>query len=106
MAASRAISVSYSNENNAYSIAPTPSSGALVATLPHDMRAAADAIWSKFEGRTAKQLELVSTILFVADEEEIELTGPDMTERVKALKPKYSISEIRTAQAELSSIST
>lgn len=102
LAATRAIDVAY--DGDAYSITATASSEALARSLPKGVRDTADKIWSKFAGRTAKQLELISTILFVTDEETIALNSNVMTDRVRALKPKYSISEVRAAQSELSSL--
>jgi uncharacterized protein YwgA len=98
------LDITYNSSDNAYSIRSTPAASALVAALPNDIRSVADNVWDRFSGRTAKQLELTSTILFVHDEESIAPNANEMTERVKALKPKYSIADIKQSQSEVAAL--
>ncbi|RUT34985.1 hypothetical protein EMQ25_03250 [Arsenicitalea aurantiaca] len=98
------IDVKYNAYDNSYSIKSTDNSAALIENLRHDIRSEADRVWNKFSGKTASELELLSTILFVHDEENIPITHPDMTTRVKLLKPKYSNSHISLAQGQLDEI--
>ena len=100
----KAINVRYNSADNAYSITATPMTHAIAQTLSPALIAEADRVWGLFSGRTAKELELISTALFVSDEEGLPMASSDMTSRIQALKPKYSVSEVMAAQAELASI--
>lgn len=104
LAAGGVISVTYDSSDNAYSITATQKTTNLVRELPSSARDIADQVWMRFSGRTAKQLELISTILFVHDEEGLKINSDAMTDRVKALKPKYTTEEVKKSQDELSSI--
>lgn len=95
------INVKYNSTDNAYSITATPTTHTVAQALPHKLMAEADRIWAIFSGRTAKELELISTALFVSDEEGLPMAGPEMTSRIQSLKPKYSLAEIKAAQTEL-----
>lgn len=99
-----AIIVRYNSFDNAYSITPSPTTNLVAQGLPPALKEAADRIWEKFSGRTAKELELISTALFVSDEEGLSMKSPNMTSRIEALKPKYSVAEIKAAQAELAAL--
>jgi uncharacterized protein len=100
----KAISVRYNSTDNAYSITATPTTHTIAQALPAALAAEANRIWAIFSGRTAKELELISTALFVSDEEGLPMASTDMTSRIQALKPKYSTAEIRAAQTELAAL--
>jgi len=101
LGAAKAINVQYNAADNAYSITSSETTNAVAQALSPAIKVEADRIWSIFSGRTAKQLELISTALFVSDEEGLSMTSSEMTSRIQALKPKYSANEIRAAQTEL-----
>lgn len=100
----RILNVSYNSFDNSYSISATEKAADVVRNLPADIRQEADRIWAIFSGRTAKDLELTSTILFLHDDEGIDVGGQAMIERVQSLKPKYSEAEIKTAQKEVATL--
>lgn len=100
----KAIDIQYNSADNAYSITSSPITDVVASALPPALKMEADRVWSLFAGRTAKQLELISTALFVSDEENLDMTSTAMTSRIQALKPKYSVNEIKAAQTELSSL--
>lgn len=60
LASSNALAISY--DGDAYSITATRLSESLAQSLSSGVKKTADQIWEKFSGRSAKQLELISTI--------------------------------------------
>ena len=85
------IDVSYDGWANAYSITPSANFENNKRFVPafYNERLCEDAF-----GRTAKELELISTIMFVCDEENIS-DQKKIVERVLELKPKFSEAEVK-----------
>lgn len=99
------VNVSYNGNDNSYSIVPTARSNSFVqAHLSDEERNEVRSIWDNFKGKSARQLELMSTILFIVDEERIGGKSDRMTKRVLELKPKYTALEVKAAQRELASL--
>jgi hypothetical protein len=85
------IDVSYDATVNAYSIEPSKNFEANRRFVPnfYDAGKCRDVL-----ARSAKELELITTIMFVCDEENI--SGEhEIIQRVHDLKPKFSHDEIR-----------
>jgi uncharacterized protein YwgA len=94
------------NEANYYLIAPGPKTGEMIAhgrAFLERNRRAIDRVIRTFGGRTAKGLELVSTIVFLRAHDRPETFADDakLVARVKGLKPTYSEPEIRAAIGEV-----
>jgi uncharacterized protein YwgA len=99
------VRISYNSFENSYSIGSTEKSKAFVEKfLSDDQRKQMASVWRKFSGRTARELELISTILFISQDEGAGLNSAGMRIRVKELKPKYDVSEIVAAQRELAAL--
>ncbi|TPI13567.1 hypothetical protein [Mesorhizobium sp. B4-1-1] len=99
------VKVSYNSQENSYSVTETGRTEAFVAAnLPLVERRSIDKVWDRFSGKSAKELELISTILFLYDEEGLSGESAEMRQRVLELKPKYTSSEVKRAQSELSDL--
>lgn len=85
------IDVSYDAWANAYSITPSTSFDENKRFVPefYSYRLCEDAL-----GRTAKELELITTIMFVCEEEKIS-DQRKIIERVLELKPKFTEAEVK-----------
>ena len=99
------INISFNSSENSYSIEPSSRTASFVEKyLPEaDKNSCLDA-WRNFSGRSGRELELISTVLFLYDEELIPVPTPSMTDRVLELKPKYSKKEVDECQRELCSL--
>lgn len=99
------IDISYNSTENSYSIKPTSESSLFfVKHLSDDDRKEAEEIWNEFSGKSARDLELISTILFLYDEESLRATDSQMTDRVLELKPKYTKTEVLSCQKALAKL--
>jgi uncharacterized protein YwgA len=85
------INVSYDEVTNAYSIRPSANFESNEQFVPSYYKA--ETCKDVF-GRSAKELELITTIMFVCDEEKIS-DRKEILKRVRELKPKFSESEIK-----------
>lgn len=85
------VTVDYDEANNAYSIRPGSNYGENKQFLPsfYKVENLKDVL-----GRSAKELELITTIMFVCDEERIS-NRDEIVKRVMELKPKFTESEVR-----------
>lgn len=85
------IDVSYDAENNAYSIKPSANFETNRQFVPsfYDANKCRDVL-----ARSAKELELITTIMFVCDEENVS-DEHEIIGRVHDLKPKFSLDEIK-----------
>jgi uncharacterized protein YwgA len=99
------IVVSYSADENAYSITSGDGKDWVLnqgAEFLKRSREAIDRVVSQFGERLAKDLELVSTIVYLRRHAPELLKADDLLiERVKALKPKYSDFQIKNAIQEI-----
>lgn len=100
------VTVTYNETDNYYLISPGPKTEEMIArgaAFLERNRAAIERVLGTFGGRTAKGLELVSTIVFLRAHDQPEIFADDakLIPRVKGLKPKYSEAEIRKAIGEV-----
>ena len=99
------IKISYEPSENSYSI--TAGKGAAEYIRKHVPQADLNyvsSVWKDFSGKSAKELELLSTVLFLYDEEHLGAMSEEMSNRVLELKPKYTLPEVRGAQRFLSNL--
>ncbi len=98
--------VSYNATDNYYAIEATPETEGVIARGQEFIdrhRTRIDRVLDRFGGRTAKDLELVSTIVYLRRHAPAGIFDDDakLIERVRNLKPKYSDAEITTAIREV-----
>jgi uncharacterized protein YwgA len=85
------ISVDYLGPDQGYQIQPTN------AAPPVASKSSIETLMNNFGSMNARELELRSTLLFLSRE----FQDARLLERLRELKPKYSLSEVQAAIAEL-----
>ncbi len=85
------IDVSYDDRANAFSVKPSANFEDNKQFVPefYDSRVFVDVV-----GKTAKELELITTVMFVCDEEKVSDRN-EIIKRVRELKPKFNSHEIK-----------
>ena len=89
------VSVAYLGEDQGYAIEPTPSIG--VSQLKPEAIRKIEILVRDFGGMNARELELRSTLLYLANE----LAGRQLVDRLRELKPKYSDTETISALKQM-----
>lgn len=95
------IVIDYDQDSNAYSIGPGDKADKIRQrghSFLDSHEDAIDKIVTFAKGKTARTLELVSTIIFVAMNEKLHTQNmeAELIERVRALKPQFSDTEIKS----------
>lgn len=99
------INVSYNQQENSYSVTSTNRADEFIeSNLKGEEKIEILNTWKSFSGKSARDLELLSTILYVFDDECLDVNSKNMTDRVKQLKPKYSDHDIVKSQEMISTI--
>jgi uncharacterized protein len=100
------VSITYSPSDNAYNIAQGEKTDELKSrSVAYLQKASAgiEKLVRCFGGRYAKDLELISTIVFLNrnDQQISAINEAAVVRKVLELKPKYSVDQVRNALAEL-----
>jgi uncharacterized protein YwgA len=96
------VQIDYEPAINMYGISPGPNTARLTEKALEFLdnnKAAIDEIVNRFGNRQAKELELLATLVYVAKSGLTE-EGP-LTGKVKELKPRFDMTEIRAALKQL-----
>lgn len=103
-----ALDIKYQAQENKYEIRPGGEAGRFLSHSMHFLAEYADKIDGMlkfFSGRTARSLEMTSTLLFVLRQKENQgIADEDLVNKFRVIKPHFSKSEALRALAELKSL--
>jgi uncharacterized protein len=93
------ITMDYDSVNNAYSISSGENAKIIIKegeAFLNQYKAGISNVLDRFGNKTAKELELLSTIVYLKREDS-KISDASLVSKVRALKPKYSENEINAA---------